>query len=185
MTSLDTGSGTLRAGSATLSALNVTGATTLDGDIRFVGAALRKIVFSGEPSEVPDSGEITWYSNDNDTSRNPWAQTDSNESGVLELKVTSDAVSGRSVYGDSIRLDGASGIYLKALDRVIASCKVERAWVGSTALDPAHHHDRESDSWVVRSRRNEGSDGGFDRVPYGRHGRRAVSTRWGYQVPDV
>ena len=126
--------GTMRAGPTTLSTLNVTGATAMDGDIRFVGAAVRKIVFSGEPSEVPDSGEITWYSNDNDTTRNPWAQTDSNESGVLELKVTNDAVSGRSVYGDSIRLDGASGIYLKALDRVIASCKVE-ARGGLDALD--------------------------------------------------
>jgi hypothetical protein len=119
---------------APASTLHVAGATTLDGDVSFPPANVRKIVFNGERIGGLDTGEINFYSNVNNPAINPWALTSSYESCVLELKVGNDASSGAHEFADSMRLDGASGILLKARDRVISSCKFE-ARGGVDALD--------------------------------------------------
>ena len=135
--SIDAGSGaftttgSVNAGSVVVSG-NITasgtlsaGATTLDGDLVFPGASIRKIIFNNSFAEGLDTGVISFISNDNNTTANPFATSTSYESSVLELRVGNDANSTPNEISDSIRIDGASGIYLKALDRVIASCKFE------------------------------------------------------------
>jgi hypothetical protein len=129
--SLDAGAGTiettgtLKGGSTTLKNTTVEGSMSTTGDLEFTSYNA-KIGFTG----ITDRATIQ-YLKDDDSSANPWADTNSDQNSALVIAVGDD---NDATHGDSIRLDASRGIVLQANDRVITTCQIE-ARGGLNALD--------------------------------------------------
>jgi hypothetical protein len=104
----------------TLTAANLSVSGTVTSDLTFASSTgTRKILFAGNT----DSAWISNIAHDSSVN-NPWLHafaTASTQNSVLEIGVGDDW----GAHADSIRIDGCAGIYLKAYDRVISSCKIE------------------------------------------------------------
>jgi hypothetical protein len=131
--SFDAGTGAIVGGSATVGTLTATTSLSLPGtvssDLTFASSAgPRRILFAG----INDSAWVLYILH-NSSDNNPWFNanaTASTQNSVLEIGVGDEA----GAHADSVRIDGCAGIYLKASDRVISSCKIE-ARGGIDALD--------------------------------------------------
>ena len=93
--------------------LSVKGQSTMGGDMVFDPAISRMIKFQSSSNPGSDVGSLAYISND-DTDENPWANNVSAENSVLEMKVGNDV--GVLQHADSIRIDGAYGVLLKATE---------------------------------------------------------------------
>ena len=139
--SLDAGTGAIKttgpltsgvAAVTTLSAsstLSVKGQSTMGGDLVFDPAATRMVKFQSSTNIGSDYGSLKFISNDT-SADNLWGSSASGENSVLELKVGDDSIDPR--HADSIRVDGAYGILLKATEvkvqgRTSAGAKFEVA----------------------------------------------------------
>jgi hypothetical protein len=120
--SLSVGAGTITGGSATVGTLTATNlgvSGNVTSDLTFASSAgTRRVQFSG----TSDSGWISYIAHDS-SANNPWLNHlgASAQNSVLEVGVGDDL----GVHADSVRIEGCAGIYLKAADRVISSCKIE------------------------------------------------------------
>jgi hypothetical protein len=118
--SLSAGSGAITGGSATVStvtATNLSVSGTVTSDLSFAWTSgTRRIMFQG----TSDSAWISYITHDS-SANNLWYNVASGQNSVLEIGVSDDF----GTHADTIRIDGCEGIYLKARDRVISSCKIE------------------------------------------------------------